>query len=64
MSCFGIMFVYVYTFQLDGLAVDEQANVWFAVFGYLIGGFDLETAETYRIRNDFACFFSVFQRYQ
>ena len=36
------MFVYVYTFQLDGLAVDEQANVWFAVFGYLIGGFDLE----------------------
>ena len=64
MSCFGIMFVYVYTFQLDGLAVDEQANVWFAVFGYLIGWFDLETAETYRIRNDFACFFSVFQRYQ
>ena len=24
MSCFGIMFVYVYTFQLDGLAVDEK----------------------------------------
>ena len=64
MSCFGIMLVYVYAFQLDGLSVDEQANVWFAVFGYLIGWFDLETAETYRIRNDLACFFSVFQRYQ
>ena len=59
---FGIMFVDVHPFQLDGLSVDEETYVWFAIFALFIDFLDFETTETYAIRNHFCHLVAFLQR--
>ena len=51
---FRVMFVNVYPFQFDRLSVDEETDVWFAVFALLVDFLDFETTETYTIRDNFS----------
>ena len=56
-----VVFVDVHTFQLDRLAVDEEADVRLAVFTLFFDFLDFETTETYLIRNHFSYLITFLQ---
>ena len=59
MTSQGIVFVDIHPFELDRLSVEQQYGVRFAVTSDLVDRFDLDTAETDVVRDDF-CYFAIF----
>ena len=60
-TCFRVMFVNVHTLELDRLTIDEEADVWLAIFWLFFDFLDFETTETYLVWDNFRYFIAFLQ---